>query len=176
MIRNSLLLTVALALCGPSLAADCNGRAEKKVRFSNNAVADTFVVESFGKTCADARVTVYVTTAEEGWHALHVTELGNIADAPVTPANLKKTLDAIAARIEGVGRSPLESWDSLQKAGKDGNPWRGTPLVKAEYERLYKARPRAIIIPTDAARGAMWVWDAPGGLLKRPVPFIYYGD
>jgi hypothetical protein len=70
----------------------------------------------------------------------------------------------------------LETWDSLQKAGKDGSPWRGNPLTKAEYERLLKARPRAIIIPTDPARGMMWVWDAPGGLLKRPVPFTYYGD
>jgi hypothetical protein len=172
------LVFLALALIGSASgwAADCAGRAEKKVRFSNNAVPDTFVVESFGKTCADAKVLIYVTTVEEGWHALHITELANIADAAVNPANLKKTLDAVAARIEGLGRSPLESWDSLQKAGKDGNPWRGTPLVRAEYERMFKARPRAIIIPTDAARGMMWVWDAPGGTLKRPVPFIYYGD
>jgi hypothetical protein len=174
--RILVLLTIALALIAPALAADCAGRAEKKVRFSNNAVPDTFVVESFGKTCADAKVLIYVTTVEEGWHALHITELSNITDAPVTPATLKKALDGIAARIEGLGRSPLETWDSLQKAGKDGNPWRGTPLVKDEYERLFKARPRAIIIPTDPARGMMWVWDAPGGMLKRPVPFIYYGD
>jgi hypothetical protein len=166
---------MALMMALAPAQADCGGRAEKKVRFSNKAAPDTFVVEAFGKDCANARVAIYVTTAEEGWHALHVAELGNLADADVTPATLKKTLDAIAARIEGVGRTPLETYDSLKKAGTDGTPWRGTPLVQAEYERLFKARPRAVIIPTDAARGMMWVWDGTGAL-KRPVPLIYYGD
>lgn len=174
--RVLVVAAIFFAWIAPAFAAYCNGRAEKKVRFSNNAVPDTFVVESFGKTCAEAKVVIYVTTVEEGWHSLHLTEMGNIADAQVTQANLKKTLDAIAARIEGLGRSPLETWESLQKAGKDGSPWRGTALVKAEYERLLKLRPRAVIIPTDASRGMMWVWDMPGGMLKRPVPFIYYGD
>ena len=172
------LVTTFVACVGMAVSsawADCAGRAEKKVRFSNNAVADTFVVESFGKDCANAKVVLLVTTAEEGWHALHVAELTNLAGETVTPANLKKVLADIAMRIEGVGRTPLENWDSLQNAGKDGNPWRGTPMVKAEYERLTKARPRAVIVPTDAARGMMWVWDG-NGMLKRPVAFIYYGD
>lgn len=173
--RFLMCLSLAAVFAAPSMA-ECYGKVEKKVRFSNNATPDTFIVESFGKDCANAKVVIYVTTAEEGWHPLHLAELSNlVGDAAVTPANLKKSLTDIAARIEGVGRSPLETWDSLKKAGQDGNPWRGTPLVQAEYERVAKARPRAVIIPTDAARGMMWVWDGTG-MLKRPVAFIYYGD
>jgi hypothetical protein len=168
-----LFLPLMLLLPLPAVA-DCGGRAEKKVRFSNNAVADTFVVESFGKTCTDAKVLIYVTTAEQGWHALYVNELGNVADVEVSPPNLKKALADIAARIEGVGRTPLESYDSIGKARGDAPP-RVTPLVKTEYERLHKARPRAVIVPTDPARGLMFVWDS-GTELQRPVPLIYYGD
>jgi hypothetical protein len=167
------VLILSLIFAGPALA-DCGGRAEKKVRFSNNAVADTFVVESYGKTCADAKAVIYVTTAEEGWHPLYVNELSNLADVEVTPANLKKALADVVARIEGVGRTPLESYESLKKSAGEVPP-RVTPLVKAEYERLYKARPRAVIIPTDPARGVMFVWDS-GTELHRPVPFVYYGD
>jgi hypothetical protein len=72
--------------------------------------------------------------------------------------------------------SSLESWAEIKRAATqpEGNPWRGTPLVQAEYERLYKAKPRFVYIPTDAIRAKLVVWDEAN--FGRAVDFVYYGD
>lgn len=175
--RAFAVLAGLMLLAAPAMAAGCNGAAQVKQKFSNAAAADTFVVESFGATCADAKVLVYLMTAESGWHALHIGELGNFAGGEVTPASLAPALKEIAGRIELGQRAQLEPWAQLQKAGTqpDGAPWRGTPLARAEYERLLKQRPRTVIVPTDAARGKLIAWDG-GGFMGRPVDLVYYGD
>jgi hypothetical protein len=164
-------------LTGAAFAQTCNGTATKTMKFSNGAAPDTFVVESFGRNCIDARLLIYIKTAEQGWHALHMGELANFADEPVTPKNLPAILKDIVSRIEAPAAPRLETWRQLQKAGTQpgGAPWRGTPLTEAEYERLRKSKPRSVVVPTDAARGMMYVWEQ-GGMLSRPVPYVYYGD
>jgi hypothetical protein len=175
--RRVVLFLMSLAITGPALAQPCLGTAGKKFKFSNRAAPDAFVVEAFGPRCADAKVVIYIKTAEQGWHALHMGELAVFADRDVTPANLPAVLKDIAARIEAPANPRLETWDELQKAGTQpgGAPWRGTPLTKAEYERLRKAKPRAAIVPSDASRGMMYVWEE-GGMLGRPVAYVFYGD
>jgi hypothetical protein len=167
----------ALMAAGAAAAQPCAGSAEKKLKFSNGAAPDTFVVEAFGATCADAKVLVYIKTAEQGWHAVHIGELANFASEEVSPRKLTAALKEIADRIEAPRQKRFETWDELQKAGTqpEGAPWRGTPLTKIEYERLRGAKPRAVIVPTDASRGAMYVW-ATDAMMGRPVPFVYYGD
>jgi hypothetical protein len=175
--RGMFVLLSTLAFAALANAQPCIGSAEKKLKFSNGAAPDTFVVESFGPRCAGAKLIIYIKSAEEGWHALHLGELANFADREVTPVNLKTVLKEIVDRIDGPGSPRFETWDELQKAGTqpDGAPWRGTPLTKAEYERLRLAKPRAAIIPTDSARGMMYVWEK-GEMLGRPVAYVYYGD
>jgi hypothetical protein len=89
---------------------------------------------------------------------------------------LQAALKEIAARIEGPMMSVLDTWAEIQSAATQpkGEPWRGTPLVQAEYERLLRAKPRYVFIPTDAVRAKLVVWDEHG--FGRPVDFIYYGD
>jgi hypothetical protein len=58
---HRLLLVAALVLAGAAAArADCAGTSETKHKFSNADKPDTFVVESFGPRCDDARVLIYV--------------------------------------------------------------------------------------------------------------------
>jgi hypothetical protein len=172
-----LVLFSAIACAAFANAQPCIGSAEKKFKFSNGAAPDTFVVESFGPRCADAKFVIYMKSAEQGWHALHIGELSSIAGEDVTQKNLVAVLKEIADRIEPARMARLETWDELQKAGTQpgGAPWRGTPLPKAEYERLRKLKPRQAIVPTDASRGMLYVWE-PGGMLGRPVAYVFYGD
>jgi hypothetical protein len=165
-----------LAAMAQAHAAGCAGIAERKLVFSNRAAMDTFVVESFGPRCEDARVVIYLKTPEQGWHVLHLAELSNLAASGVTPQTLAGALKEIADRIEGPRLARLETWAELERAASqpDGMPWRGTPLVKAEYERLYKRKPRFVIVPTDASRGMMLVWDDEKA--GRPVEYVHYGD
>lgn len=168
-----------MAFAGPALAANCDGSVEVKRKFSNAAAPDTFIVESFGPNCADAKVLIYMKTAESGWHALHIGKLENFSGAGsgLTPADLPSTLKEIASRIEPGAQIRMETWAQLQRAGEQpgGAPWRGTPMAKVEYERILKMRPRTIIVPTDAARGKLVAWDG-GGFMGRPVDFVYFGD
>lgn len=170
-------MILGFALSGAALAQPCNGAIEKKIKFSNAAAADIFVVEAFGANCADAKLVIYIKTAEQGWHALHIGELTNFASEEVKPARLQATLKDIAGRIETATKLQFETWEQLQRAGTqpNGAPWRGTQLSKAEYEKLRLAKPRGVIVPTDAARGTLYIW-AENDFLGRPVAFVHYGD
>ena len=129
-----------LILAANAFAGDCNGTAEAKAKFSDSAIPDGFIVESFGKQCSDARVVIYVKTADAGWHVLMIGELMNFAGADVTPATLASSLKEIAGRIEPSRMKRFETWAELKKAETQpgGNPWHGTPLVRTEYERIVK--------------------------------------
>jgi len=167
------LITVVLTTL-PAHAA-CNGSVEKQQIFSDAQKPDTFVVESFGDTCDHARLIIYLKSDSAGWHALEFGPLSEFATDTVTPQNLGAELKEIASRIEGPMMSRLETWPEIQKASTQpsGEPWRGTPLVQAEYERLYKSKPRYVFIPVAAPRAKLVVWDDHG---KHPVDFVYYGD
>lgn len=166
-----------LATTASAFAAGCNGMVEAKLLFSTADKPDTFVVESFGERCPDARLVIYVKTASNQWAPLIISQVSDYGSEPKNPAELQTALKEVASRIEGPMLSRLETWAEIQRAATqpEGNPWRGTPLVKAEYERLLKAKPRYVYIPTDAVRAKLVVWDdhAYGG---RPVDFVYYGD
>jgi hypothetical protein len=166
-----------LATTASTLAAGCNGTIEKPLKFSSPDKPDTFVVESFGDTCKDARLAIYVKTATNQWAPLIISLVSDYGSEPKNPVDLRATLKDVADRIEGPMLSRLETWAEIQRAATqpEGNPWRGTPLVKAEYERLLNAKPRYVYIPTDGVRAKLVVWDehAYGG---RPVDFVYYGD
>ncbi len=167
-------LTVAAA---PVSAAGCNGAVEKQLKFSSADKPDPFMIESFGDRCKDARLVIYVKTATNQWAPLIVSLVSDYGSEPKSPAELHAALKEVAARIEGPMMSRLETWVEIQRAATqpEGNPWRGTPLVKSEYERLLNAKPRYVYIPTDGVRAKLVVWDehAYGG---RPVDFVYYGD
>lgn len=176
MIRFITIACLALASSAAAIAAPCNGSVEKKMTFSDAKQQDTFVVEIFGPSCTpDARVLIY-DKGQKGWDALMIGQVSDFGEAPKNPAELNELLKEIADRIEGPMMSSLESWAEIKKAATQpqGNPWRGTPLVQAEYERLYKAKPRFVYIPTDAVRAKLVVWDESG--FGRPVDFVYYGD
>lgn len=177
--RLAAMILCLATVSGSAWATNCDGSVEVKRKFSNAATADTFVVESFGQNCRDAKLLIYVKTAESGWHALHIGELENFSGSGsgLTPATLPAALKEIASRIEPGRATHLESWAQLERAGQQpgGMPWRGTPMTKAEYERVLKARPRTLIVPTDAARGKLMAWDG-GGYRGRPIDFVYYGD
>jgi hypothetical protein len=176
---NRLLIALAalLAATAPVLAAGCNGTVEKQLKFSSADKPDTFVVESFGDTCKHARLVIYVKTATNQWAPLIVSLVNDYGSEPKNPTELRAALKDVADRIEGPMLSRLETWAEIQRAATqpEGNPWRGTPLVKAEYERLLNAKPRYVYIPTDAIRAKLVVWDE-HGYGGRPVDFVYYGD
>jgi hypothetical protein len=174
------LLTACLALIAataPAFAAGCNDKVEKQLKFSSPDNPDTFVVESFGDTCQGARLVIYVKTATNQWAPLIISEVSDYGSDPKNANELRVALKEVAGRIEGPMLSRLETWAEIRRAAMqpEGNPWRGTPLVHAEYERLLKAKPRYVYIPTDGVRAKLVVWDehAYGG---RPVDFVYYGD
>lgn len=176
MIRLMLIALLTLVSSTAAFAAPCNGTAEKRMNFSDAKAQDTFVVEIFSANCApDARVLIYVKT-QKGWEALMIGQVADFGEAPKNPAELDTLLKEIADRIEGPMMSKLETWAEIKRAATqpEGNPWRGTPLVQAEYERLYKAKPRFVYIPTDAIRAKLVVWDESG--FGRAVDFVYYGD
>jgi len=176
---NRLLTALAalFAAAAPAYAAGCNGMVEKQLKFSSADKADTFVIESFGERCPDARLIIYVKTATNQWAPLIISQVNDYGSEPKNPSELQAALKEVASRIEGPMVSRLETWAEIQRAATqpEGNPWRGTPLVQAEYERLLKAKPRYVYIPTDGVRAKLVVWDehAYGG---RPVDFVYYGD
>lgn len=175
-------LIIALALqiifAGAAWAAPCNGVAERQLKFSSAEKPDTFVVESFGADCRSARLVIYVKSERGGWDALLIgllSDYGEAASAAALPGVLKE----IADRIEGPMMSTIDTWAEIQRAATqpEGNPWRGTPLVQAEYERILRQKPRYVFLPTDAVRAKMIVWDEHGVAGQgRPVDFIYYGD
>ena len=176
---NRLLTAIAalIAAAAPAFAAGCDGMVEKQLKFSSANKPDTFVVESFGDRCTDARLVIYVKTATNQWAPLIISQLNDYGSEPKKPAELQAALKEVADRIEGPMLSRLESWTEIQSAATQpqGNPWRGTPLVQAEYERLLKAKPRYVYIPTDGVRAKLVVWDEhPYG--GHPVDFVYYGD
>ena len=154
--------------------AACNGAIEKNMVFSDPEKPDTFVVEAWGETCKTAHVLIYVRNGA-GWHPLVIGDLADFLSQETTQATLSRELKLIAERIEGPQKSRLESWAEIQSAATQpkGEPWRGTPLVQAEYERLYKAKSRYVFIPIGTPRAKLVVWDDHG---KHPVDFVYYGD
>jgi hypothetical protein len=172
------ILTALLALiaAAPAYAAGCNGMVEKQLKFSSADTPDTFVIESFGDRCVGARLVIYVKTAANQWAPLIVSEVSDYGSEPKNAAELQAALKEVADRIEGP-MSRLETWAEIKRAATqpEGNPWRGTPLVQAEYERILKTKPRYVYIPTDGVRAKLVVWDehAYGG---HPVDFVYYGD
>jgi hypothetical protein len=171
---RALVVFVLAALTAIPAHAACNGSIEKKQVFSDPQKPDTFVVETFGETCAAARLLIYVRN-ESGWHPLVIGELAEFLSQETTQATLARELKLIAERIEGPMLSRLESWAEIRRASTQprGEPWRGTPLVQAEYERLYKAKSRYVFVPVGTPRAKMVVWNDHG---KRPVDFVYYGD
>jgi len=175
--RVLLALAALMAAAAPVSAAGCNGTVEKQLKFSSADKPDTFVVESVGDRCKDARIFIYVKTSTGQWAPLLVGQFGDLAAWPKVVQQIPPRLQDIADRIEGPMLSRLETWAEIQRAATqpEGNPWRGTPLVKAEYERLLNAKPRYIYIPTDAVRAKLVVWDE-HGYGGRPVDFVYYGD
>jgi hypothetical protein len=176
---NRLLIALAalLAATAAAQAAGCNATVEKQLKFSSADKPDTFVVESFGDQCKDARLVIYVKTATNKWAPLIVSLVSDHGSEPKNPTELQAALKEVADRIESPMLSRLETWADIQRAATqpEGNPWRGTPLVQAEYERLLKAKPRYVYLPTDGVRAKLVIWDehAYGG---RPVDFVYYGD
>jgi hypothetical protein len=172
--RSVILATVLTALMSLPAHAACNGTIEKNMIFSDPAKPDTFVIETWGNTCADAHIVIYVRN-EAGWHPLVIGDLASFLSQETTQATLQRELKLIAERIEGPMKSRLETWAEIRSASTEpkGEPWRGTPLVQAEYERLYKAKSRYVFVPVGTPLAKMVVWDDHG---KRPVDYIYYGD
>jgi hypothetical protein len=177
MIRYFVAIIALSSSVTTALAAGCNAAVEKKMPFSKADALDTFVVESVGDRCEDARIFIYAKTATGQWVPLLVGQFGDLTAWPKVVQQIPRRLQDIADRIEGPMLSRLETWAEIQRAATqpEGNPWRGTPLVQAEYERLLKGKPRYVYIPTDGVRAKLVVWDehAYGG---RPVDFVYYGD
>ncbi|HAH10547.1 MAG TPA: hypothetical protein DCL54_11795 [Alphaproteobacteria bacterium] len=174
---GAIVLAVMLsATTAQAKGRDCHAMATKALKFSDETKPDEFVVESIGSTCDQARVTIYVRTVESGWFPLLISEVSAFGGVVKNHGEMAKAIKEIADRIEPPQRANLESWEDLQKAGSqpEGNPWRGTPLIQAEYVRLFKQKPRFVIIPTDAARGKMVVWD--DAIFGRPVDYVFYGD
>jgi hypothetical protein len=170
------LLFALIVLCVATVPAQatCNGAVEKNIVFSDPEKPDTFDIEAWGDTCQTAHILIYVRNGA-GWHPLVVGDLADFLSQETTQATLSRELKLIAERIEGPQKSRLESWAEIQSASTQpkGEPWRGTPLVQAEYERLYKAKSRYVFIPIGTPRAKMVVWDEHG---KHPVDFVYYGD
>lgn len=171
---RALVSLFAFLVCVVPAQAACNGAVEKNMVFSDPEKPDTFVVETWGETCKTARLLIYVKNGA-GWHPLVVSDVAEFFPEEATPATLPRLLKDLAERIEGPMKSRLETWAEIQSASTQpkGEPWRGTPLVQAEYERLYKAKSRFVYIPVAAPRAMLVVWDEHG---KRPVEYVYYGD
>jgi hypothetical protein len=167
--------TGAVLMAAAEGHAACDAKAEAKHRFSSAEQPDIFIVESFGASCADARLLIYVRTVDHGWHPLVIAPFTEYLDASLGPAELPEALAEIAGRIEGPMMSRLETWSEIQRASTQpqGNPWRGTPLVRTEYERLYNSKPRYVFVPVAPPRAKLVVWDEQG---RRPVDFVFYGD
>lgn len=108
---NRLLISVAalLAATAPALAAGCNGIVEKQLKFSSADKPDTFVVESFGDRCQNARIIIYVKTATDQWAPLIISEIGDYGSEPKNAAGLQAALKDVAGRIEGPMMSRLET-------------------------------------------------------------------
>jgi hypothetical protein len=176
-IGAAMAMSQALTMAANANAAPCHAVAVQKVKFSDKAKADEFFVEAFGETCAKARVVIYVRTVELGWFPLHVSMVSDFGDAPANTGALNAILKETAGRIEASRMKKFETWAELEiaKTQPDGNPIRLTPLGKAEYERIVKLKPMAVIIPTDMARGKMIAW-VKGDMISRPVELVYYGD
>ena len=172
--RSIILATILTTLMTTPAHATCNGTIEKNMVFSDPEKPDTFVIETWGDTCAKAHMVIYVKNGA-GWHPLVIGDLADFLSQEATQATLPRELKLIADRIEGPMMSRLETWAEIQSASTQpkGEPWRGTPLVQAEYERLYKAKSRYVFVPIGTPLAKMVVWDEHG---KRPVDFIYYGD
>jgi hypothetical protein len=154
--------------------ATCNGAIEKNMIFSDPEKPDTFMIETWGDSCKTAHIVIYVTNGA-GWHPLVIGDLAEFLSQETMQATLPRELKLIADRIEGPQMSRLETWAEIQKASTQpsGEPWRGTPLVQAEYERLLKSKPHFVYVPIGTPRAKLVVWDNHG---KRPVDFVYYGD
>src|SRR6185436_11954511 len=142
--------------------------------FSHPQMPGTFVIETWGDSCKTARTVIYVKNGA-GWHPLVIGDLADFLSQETTQATLARELKVIADRIEGPMMSRLETWAEIRSASTQpkGEPWRGTPLVQAEYERLYNAKSRYVFVPIGTPLAKMVVWDEHG---KRPVDFVYYGD
>jgi hypothetical protein len=169
-----LLATILIGLLTLPAHAACNGAIEKNMIFSDPEKPDSFDIETWGADCKTAHIVIYVRNGA-GWHPLVIGDLADFLSQETTQATLPRELKLIAERIEGPMKSRLETWAEIQRASTQpsGEPWRGTPLVQAEYERLYKAKSRYVFVPVGAPLAKMVVWDEHG---KRPVDFVYYGD
>ena len=169
-----LALLIALVFATVPANASCNGAIEKNMIFSDPEKPDTFMIETWGDTCKTAHILIYVKNGA-GWHPLVIGDLAEFLSQETTQATLPRELKLIADRIEGPMKSRLETWAEIQKASTQpsGEPWRGTPLVQAEYERLLKSKPGFVYVPVGTPRAKLVVWDDHG---KHPVDFVYYGD
>src|SRR5689334_2613685 len=136
--------------------AACNGFIEKNMIFSDPEKPDSFDIETWGDSCKTAHIVIYVRNGA-GWHPLVIGDLADFLSQETTQATLPRELKLIAERIEGPMKSRLESWAEIQRASTQpkGEPWRGTPLVQGEYERLYKAKSRFIYVPVGTPRAKL---------------------
>lgn len=171
---RAIISLIAFVFAAMPAHAACNGSIEKNMIFSDPEKPDTFMIETWGDKCDSARLVIYVKNGA-GWHPLVIGDLAEFLSQETTQATLPRELKLIAERIEGPMMSKLESWAEIQKASTQpsGEPWRGTFLVQAEYERLYNSKPRYVFIPIGTPRAKLVVWDDHG---HRPVDFVYYGD
>lgn len=175
-----LVLAVVTMACTSNMAQTASACHAKQIvphAVTQAGAKDRFVVETVGKNCADARLLVSLETAEGRIYPLVLEKLANFGEQSTSDQQgAVAAVKEAASRIDSSMQTPLESWADLEKAGTqpEGAPWRGTPLTRAEYERLLKLKPRSVIVPTDFTRNKLVVWDPHGS--GRPVDFVYYGD
>jgi hypothetical protein len=118
-------LAALLATTAQALAAGCNGMVEKQLKFSSPDKPDTFMVESFGDRCNDARLIIYVKTATNQWAPLIVAHVSDYGSEPKNPTELRAALKDVADRIEGPMPPRNLGRDSARR-----DPTRRQPLAR----------------------------------------------
>jgi len=158
--------------------ARCDSAISRELAPLNQFENQALTVEAFG-ACDDPKLLIWIDRLEANRagrvQVIHMARLSVYGSTTFTPAAAESEVAAINARVETDASRYFETWEELERAGEqpDGMPWRGTPLSRADYERIVASGARAMLIPTDGARGTLVAWD---DSIEQWVDLIYYGD